>query len=101
MPVESSKQPKEKAGQPGSIFCWERRKEHKRKQTSIPNLPTHIKRLKNAVAREVKIVLVLPKRAAVEIIRMLVIQHVRANNKDVQMVKLSKLKISKNNLLQL
>ena len=34
MPVESSKQPKEKAGQPGSIFCWERRKEHKR-------IPTH------------------------------------------------------------
>ena len=61
----------------------------------------HIKRLKNAVAREVKIVLVLPKRAAVEIIRMRVIQLVRANNEDVQMVKLSKLKISKNNLLQL
>jgi len=79
----------------------ERRKEHKRKQTSIPNLPTHIKRLKNAVAREVKIVLVLPKRAAVEIIRMRVIQLVRANNEDVQMVKLSKLKISKNSLLQL
>ena len=90
MAVESSKQPKEKAE---AYFVGKGEK-------STKEFP-HIKRLKNAVAREVKIVLVLPKRAAVEIIRMRVIQLVRANNEDVQMVKLSKLKISKNSLLQL